>query len=178
MEAIAFFDSKSSSNSGKISGAVRFTQSNSGHHTRIQIELSGFEPNSIHGCHIHQSGDLSRGCDSTCAHYNPFGAMHGQAETTQLPDGSLQLSGYDRHVGDLVSNIVADINGSVNITFWDNLVELDGPYSVIGRAVVIHEDADDCGHYQGNDTVKIKQTTLSGNAGARIACAIIGRCCS
>ena len=54
------------------------------------------------------------------------------------------------------------------MTLQDSLVSLHGSLSVIGRAVVVHEGADDLGlggHQLSNTT---------GNAGARLACGVIG----
>ena len=50
----------------------------------------------------------------------------------------------------------------------DKLIKLRGKYSVIGRSVVIHADEDDLG--KGGD----KESLITGNAGARIACGVIG----
>ena len=50
----------------------------------------------------------------------------------------------------------------------DNLVKLWGPYSVIGRSIVIHEDPDDFGLGGHPDSLK------TGHAGKRIVCGIIG----
>ena len=63
---------------------------------------------------------------------------------------------------------------------YDDLVKLRGKYSVIGRSVVIHADEDDCGtgglDSDGNivDPKKYKESIKTGNAGARIGCAVIG----
>lgn len=75
--------------------------------------------------------------------------------------------GEVRHVGDL-GNILADEQGMVRDTFSDNLIALMGPKSIIGRAVVTHAFADDYG--QGGDL----ESTKTGNAGARLACGVIG----
>ena len=54
------------------------------------------------------------------------------------------------------------------MTLTDSQVSLFGPYSVVGRSVVVHADVDDLGmgrHEQSNTT---------GNAGARLSCGVIG----
>ena len=57
----------------------------------------------------------------------------------------------------------------------DHLVKLQGPYSVVGRSVMIHADEDDLG-YGDNSKGHIKPpengyvSKVTGNAGARIAC--------
>lgn len=73
-----------------------------------------------------------------------------------------------RHVGDL-GNIVADEQGIAKGTITDKLISLSGPYSVIGRTIVVHEGVDDLG--KGNHEFSL----TTGNAGGRAACAVIGK---
>ncbi|CEI99107.1 Putative Superoxide dismutase [Cu-Zn] [Rhizopus microsporus] len=109
-----------------------------------------------HGIHIHEFGDLSQGCNSTGAHYNPFNQTHGG------PDAEV------RHVGDL-GNIVADnTTGLAILNITSDLIQLSMAHSVIGRAVVVHSGKDDYG---------LGGTPLSnstGNSGSRVACGVIG----
>lgn len=69
--------------------------------------------------------------------------------------------------------------GNVQIDSWgnskgflvDHLVKLDGPTSVLGRSVMVHEDPDDCGRGDNSQPgVNGKTSLTTGNAGARIAC--------
>ena len=58
----------------------------------------------------------------------------------------------------------------------DVQIPLDGPNSILGRAVVVHELEDDLGtgdHSEPGTQGKTSKTT--GNAGARLACGVIGR---
>jgi Cu-Zn family superoxide dismutase len=164
MNGICVIDPNSSSNSGKISGIVTF-HSCSNDNTVIHFKLSGFKPNTVHGCHIHSYGDLTQGCASSCSHYEP--------DKAQL-HGSMKLYGTSRHIGDMTNNIVADSQGNVDFIYIDDLVRLTGPYSVIGRMIVIHDKADDLGIYRYEQSERGKQSGITGNAGSRIACAIIG----
>jgi hypothetical protein len=68
-----------------------------------------------------------------------------------------------------------DENGNANYIMYDDVIRLsDFKLSIIGRGLIIHKDIDDCGEYQGDDQDKIKASLANGNAGERIACAIIG----
>ncbi|XP_070545186.1 uncharacterized protein [Ptychodera flava] len=123
----------------------------------IKVDLTGFDPskNKLHGFHVHEFGDLSGGCESTGGHYNPFNKHHG-APTDK-----------ERHVGDL-GNVKIDSIGNVKTVIVDDEVSLVGKHSVIGRAFVIHEGVDDLG--LGGD----EGSLTTGNAGARMACCVIG----
>lgn len=72
-----------------------------------------------------------------------------------------------RHVGDL-GNVEFDMNRFSNINFEDKLIALYGPHNVLGRAIVLHEKADDFGRSDHPDSRK------TGNAGGRVACGVIG----
>lgn len=120
---------------GQINGTVTFIPFNK-NYVKVDINLSGFEPNTTHGFHIHKCGDMSKMCESMCEHFNPYNATHGGGHNPSL----------NRHVGDL-GNITADINGNVNITIYDNYISLQAghPANIVGRGLVIHADKDDCG---------------------------------
>jgi Cu-Zn family superoxide dismutase len=139
---------------GTINGTVHFTQSPR-NTVKIDVNINGLSKNAMHGFHVHQYGDLTDGCTSMCAHYNPFDKTHG---------GPFM---ENRHVGDL-GNLYTDKDGVANYTFYDNVIQLEGAYSIIGRGLIIHENPDDCG--QGMN----KESLITGNAGKRIACAVIG----
>ena len=118
---------------------------------KIHVYAIDLEPG-LHGFHIHQSGDLTKHCDSLCSHYNPTNSHHGGR------------TGKTRHIGDL-GNIKANRKGIVRETFLQpNLDLLD----VIGRSVIIHEDEDDLGLSSSENSLK------TGNSGKRLLCGIIG----
>jgi Cu/Zn superoxide dismutase len=72
-----------------------------------------------------------------------------------------------RHVGDL-GNVQSDEQGVVTVNIKDKLISLNGEHSILGRCLVIHEKPDDLG--RGGDD----ESKKTGNAGKRLACAIIG----
>ena len=149
-QAIAVFDGE------KIKGTVYFTEVNNRNDVKIDINISGLDANALHGFHVHQSGDMSEKCESMCAHFNPFNKTHGKP--------GMKL----RHVGDL-GNLKTDATGTASYSMKDNIIKLRGEKAnIIGRGLIIHADEDDCGH--GDNEASL----LNGNAGKRIACAIIG----
>lgn len=72
-----------------------------------------------------------------------------------------------RHVGDM-GNVEAGEDGVAHFEHHDHEVMLYGEFSVIGRSCVCHAGVDDLGT-GGND-----ESLKTGNAGARLACGVIG----
>jgi Cu-Zn family superoxide dismutase len=150
IRAVAVFNEK------KIKGVVYFTEDVKKKCVRIDVSLVGLKKNSLHGFHIHEKGDMTDGCESMCAHFNPYGRKHG------CPGKK------ERHVGDL-GNLETDANGRAEYSFVDDVIQLRGTKcNILGRGLIIHADPDDCG--EGGDEMSLK----TGNAGKRIACAVIG----
>ena len=116
----------------------------------VKAHITGLEPNSEHGFHIHQYGDLtSNDGMSTGGHFNPQNHPHALPVTEM------------RHAGDF-GNIKANADGVSDYTLIvDNITLTDGEHAIIGRGLIVHAKADD-----GSQPV--------GNAGARIAAAVIG----
>ena len=139
-----------------IHGTVKFSEDLTNNMIKIDLNISGLLPNSLHGFHVHEAGDLTDKCTSMCAHFNPYGNTHGCPGMSK------------RHVGDL-GNIKTNNKGEAIYTFYDNIIKLRGTKcNIIGRGLIIHEDEDDCG--KGGNAESLK----TGNAGKRIACAVIG----
>jgi len=148
MKAIAVFRDK------KIKGNVEFREKEDGK-IKILVNLMGLKKNGYHGFHVHEYGDMSDKCESMCSHYNPYNKKHG------CPGKK------ERHVGDL-GNLRTDENGCAIYEFEDDVIKLKGKNNIIGRGLIIHKDMDDCG--EGGNELSLK----TGNAGKRIACAVIG----
>jgi Cu-Zn family superoxide dismutase len=130
-----------------VSGTVTFTKAQNG--IRIVADVSGLTPGA-HGFHIHEFGDCTaRDASSAGGHFNPARTQHGPPDT--------QFS----HAGDL-GNLVADAAGKAHYERTDSMIVLEGPNSIIGRAVIVHENADDF------------RTQPTGNSGRRVACGVIG----
>jgi Cu-Zn family superoxide dismutase len=140
-----------------INGTVTFTEiMTETNNIRIDVNIVGLKPNSLHGFHVHEAGDLTDKCMSMCAHFNPFNKTHGGPDSVH------------RHVGDL-GNLKTNKKGEAKYSFYDDMIKLRGFKSnIIGRGLIIHEDQDDCGKGDNEDSL------VTGNAGKRIACAVIG----
>jgi Cu-Zn family superoxide dismutase len=132
------------------SGLVTFTQS--GPKLLVSAEIRGLKPNAEHGFHIHEKGDCSSGDGmSTGGHFNPTTQSHGAHGI-----GS-------HHAGDLPS-LVGDANGVVKLKFETTSITIDsGVTNIIGRGLIVHRDPDDY------------KTQPTGNAGPRLACAVISK---
>ncbi|AEB11104.1 superoxide dismutase family protein [Marinithermus hydrothermalis] len=131
-----------------VQGTVRFTQTDQG--LRIVAEVSGLEPNTQHGFHIHEVGDCSApDASSAGGHYNPTASAHGSPDSPE------------HHAGDL-GNLEAGEDGRARYerTMADLALE-GGLASVLGLSVVVHANPDDL------------TTQPSGNAGPRVACGVI-----
>lgn len=137
-----------------IQGYAQFTQVKNAD-TSIKIKVVGVTPG-FHGIHIHAYGDQTNGCASAGSHYNEEGKNHGSPLES------------DRHVGDL-GNINVNGRGEGTLNMVSDKIHIYGTINnVVGRSIVLHAKPDDLG--QG--THSTSQTT--GNAGARIACGVIG----
>ena len=132
------------------SGIINFSKD--GDIMQIDIRVDNLEPNSTHGIHIHSIGDC-RAPDASSAggHFNPHGSSHGGVQSEP------------RHIGDL-GNIQADASGTAIASIQVTGLSLGkGVDNIIGRAVIVHADADDM------------SSQPSGNAGPRIACGLISK---
>ncbi len=147
----------------------------------VEIELYGLSEGA-HGIHIHEYGDLSESstdllikntkelkdsdkkscCQNVCNHYNPTNAKHG----------SSLLHGHDCHAGDLCNNIIATAKGAFLIFQYSGESKRFEIGDILGRSIVLHENTDDLGRYRDQDPNGSGKT---GNAGNKIACAVIGR---
>lgn len=129
-----------------VGGKIEFITENGG--VRIVADIQGLKPGK-HGFHAHEHGDCSApDASSAGGHYNPTNKKHGGPDSPE------------RHVGDF-GNLEADENGIAHYDRLDKVIELNGKYSIIGKSIIIHADADDF----------VSQPT--GNSGARVACGLI-----
>ena len=145
--------------SNNVSGTITFKQTKSG--LEITYSVSGLKPNSKHGWHIHEWGDVSdaQAGNATGSHYNPTKRKHGLPKVHDHTVGDHFMTGG--HAGDL-GNLIADENGNASDTKTFTNITLTGKNAVLGRAIIVHISPDD------GDPDNL------GNAGARIAQGVIG----
>lgn len=136
-------------------GLVEIGQIQANRPVHIRGKFTGLIPESKHGFHIHQWGNLSQGCTTAGPHFNPHFKKHGG------PDDE------ERHVGDL-GNIISDKEGNATYELVDSQITLYGINSVIGRSLVVHKSEDDLGRGGFPDSL------ITGHSGARVACGVIG----
>jgi Cu-Zn family superoxide dismutase len=130
----------------KAEATITFTQTDAG--VRVAIDAEKLKPGE-HGFHVHDKGDCSApDAKSAGDHFNPSQAPHGAPDAEQ------------RHTGDL-GNLTADASGKAHSEFVDAHISLEGPNSVIGRAALLHANADDL------------KSQPAGNSGPRVACGVI-----
>jgi Cu-Zn family superoxide dismutase len=134
---------------GPSVGYVEFLQESPDEDVFVTVNLHDI-PEGGHGFHIHQYGDMSRGCESMDPHYNPENTVHGGR------------SGFPRHPGDM-GNVWSGPDQLVTESFYVP-VDLN---EVIGRGLVLHEGLDDLG--RGGNLESLE----TGNAGGRYACGLI-----
>lgn len=131
-----------------VNGTVTFAPGPDG--VRVTAHIEGLAPGE-HGFHLHQNGDCGAPDASSAGdHWNP----------TQQPHGAPDAPAH--HAGDL-GNVTADAKGIAHMERVVQGLSLDGPQSAIGRAVIVHGNADDL------------NTQPSGNAGPRVACGVVER---
>lgn len=132
-----------------VAGSVALNGAPEGVH--IVGAIQGLKPDSEFGFHVHEKGDCSApDASSAGPHFNPTSQPHGD------PNGPAH------HAGDMV-NIRSNAEGvaQVDTTARGATINTGESTDVMGRAVVVHERADDY------------KTQPSGNSGNRVACGVI-----
>jgi superoxide dismutase, Cu-Zn family len=130
----------------KVHGQVVFERKAGG--VEVVATIEGLTPGT-HGFHVHEVGDCSApDASSAKGHFNPQGQPHGARDASQ------------RHEGDL-GNVEADATGKAQAKLVDSKLSLDGPGSIVGKAVIVHEKRDDF------------TTQPTGDAGGRVACGVV-----
>jgi superoxide dismutase, Cu-Zn family len=133
----------------QVHGEVTFTQIGT-NRVRVTGEIAGHQTGPK-GFHIHEKGDCSApDAKSAGAHFNPVQTKHG----------SSPLKG---HAGDM-GNLAFNESGKavVDMVLEGLSVSEDAKTGILGRAVIVHIQADDM------------KSDPSGNSGDPAACGVIG----
>uniref|UniRef100_A0A8B9H9R2 Superoxide dismutase [Cu-Zn] n=1 Tax=Astyanax mexicanus TaxID=7994 RepID=A0A8B9H9R2_ASTMX len=96
------------------------------------------------------------------------GEVTGTVFFEQGDGAPVKVSGEITGLTPDLGNVTAGADGVAKINIEDKMLSLSGPHSIVGRTMVIHEKEDDLG--KGGDEESLK----TGNAGARLACGVIG----
>ncbi len=129
-------------------GSVSFVEVANG--VLVRADVRNLRGSGQFGFHVHEKGDCSSGDGmSAGGHFNPGGKPHAH------------FGKPERHAGDL-ANLRSDGEGNATYSFETTLLTVrPGANSVVGRAIVIHANADDYA------------SQPAGNSGPRIACGLI-----
>lgn len=147
---------KSASTNESI-GIIEFTSDGVGW-VRVSGVLKSQEiADGDHGFHVHQYGDMSRGCESMGPHFDDPWFPHSHGD----------MNSHRSHWGDL-GNVVAK-DGVIVINLRCKTISLSplSPKLIIGRGLVLHQMRDDLGKGGNEESLK------TGNSGHRIACGVI-----
>jgi Cu-Zn family superoxide dismutase len=129
----------------KVKGTVRFRAVGDG--LEVTTDVTGLKMGK-HAFHVHVFGDCSSpDGESAGEHFNFSGSS--LAPTEKIITGDL-------------GELTADRTGKATLTANVPQASLQGKFSIVGRAVVIHEKAND------------PNQTPDGGAGKRLACGVIG----
>jgi len=140
------------SNTSFIRGNVTFLLDSTTQQVNVTVNVETSLPDAPFGIHVHTYGDLTNQASSntTAGHYVGRGnSTHNCPEFADL-----------RHEGDMGNWQVT--SGRILQSKVLNLLALSGDFSIIGRAVELHQQFDDC------------STQPTGASGGRLAHCVIG----
>ncbi|MGN0932898.1 superoxide dismutase family protein [Falsigemmobacter intermedius] len=134
---------------GEATGSLSITPAKGG--VLLRVTLNGLPASTWVAMHVHENPvcDTAGGHEAAGGHFNPANVTHGW------------LSETGPHAGDL-PNLRVDATGTAEAEVFTPLLTAEaGDASIRGRSVIIHEKADDY------------KSQPSGDAGRRLACAIV-----
>jgi superoxide dismutase, Cu-Zn family len=162
---------------GRVVGTVRFGRHQRASEVRVRLRLdpATAATSTFHGLHLHANGDPANGAGCVADPTKDAATWFVSA------DGHWKTDGQDHgsHLGDLPSVFVT-ADGTVDARF--TVHDLDGDL-LDGKAVVLHAARDNFGNvpvgaaasqYTPNGVDATTATNNTGNAGARIACGVVG----
>jgi Cu-Zn family superoxide dismutase len=159
--------------SGKSIGWIIFSTSFDG--TRVSISAN--QPNAmgtIHGLHVHANDNPENGEGCVADPAQPAGTHFVSADGHYNPESAT----HGHHSGDMPALLFTHA-GSARMSF---VTDRFTPAELKGKAVILHQGPDNYGNvpvgtapnqYTANSAEATTLTQNTGNAGARIACAVI-----
>lgn len=136
---------------GQLVGTVEFRQLTGGD-VQVSANLQNVPGGSgaEHGFHVHETGECTPPTfESAGGHFAPMGHPHGAPTDAE------------RHAGDL-GNVTVAADGTARLDLTTDMLTVgDGPSSVVGKAVILHEGRDDL------------ESQPTGDAGGRLACGLV-----
>jgi Cu-Zn family superoxide dismutase len=144
---------------GQPAGRADLAQAAGG--TEIIVHVRSLAPGA-HGFHVHANSACAPGPDAATGQVVPFGAAGGHFDPGHSRNhGSPGQAPHEAHAGEL-PNIPVQADGTGTLRYVNPHVTLTpGKTSVLGRTIVVHENADD---YESDP---------AGNSGGRLLCGLI-----
>ena len=128
----------------EVAGIISFRQESLSEDLKVVANVSGLNPNSLHGMVVHRNGDLTQGLKS-------FG------EDFKAPLKEKETSHFYKFAGDL-GNLKTDERGNGYAAFTHPHLSLFGATSIIGRSCIVYD----------------KENSNDGNKGKGVAGGVIG----
>ncbi|KAJ3199851.1 hypothetical protein HDU67_002519, partial [Dinochytrium kinnereticum] len=124
-----------------VKGFVTITQTKDTGDVTVLVQVTGVKPLATHGVHFHAFGDITDPAGLRAGlHFNPTNKPH------RCPGVDGAVVG-EAHAGDL-GNLVADKEGNINQVIraagTGAGLRFDPVNFVVGQAVIVHANADDC----------------------------------
>jgi len=130
-------------------GTVRFKTSKNSDELQVVADFDHLPPGK-HAFHVHVFGDCSSDDGKSAGtHFNFDGS-------------SLHPPSHVDHITGNLGEVEADASGLAHVDIVIKGAYLTGPYSILGRSIIVHE--------KGNDP----DSPPLGDAGSPIACGVIG----
>jgi Cu-Zn family superoxide dismutase len=116
-------------NGSQAKGNVEFAETPNG--VRIHYRITGLQPNTLHGFHIHENGDCS----------SPDGKSAGEHYLKTSSNGGTSLDAPEKHAGDL-PQIKADSRGIAKGEFEVPDLSISKIDPIENRSIIVHEGPD------------------------------------
>ncbi len=149
---------------GQETGTVEVAFSSDG--TVLTVQATGLAPG-LHGMHVHKTGKCEPDSadpakpDKRGAFLSAGGHVADEGES------------HGNHDGDLPSLLVRS-DGSARLVVASDRLTREAVLDADGSALMVHEDADNFGNVPDRYAPELDETTTkTGDAGARVACAVL-----